>query len=107
MVIIKNLERTIFVLNLENKDYGDHAACKPVDLKFTLPAEIDGKAGTRHIEKRVPTSITWLGGAESEPLPDAVADVPQIRFRVAHGLMSVLRLPGKVEEPAEHVIEID
>lgn len=109
MVIIRNLARTLFVLNLEHRDYSGHAACKPQELKFVLPAETeDGTKGTRHIEKKVPASITWLAGQESEPLPDAVAEAPQIRLRVAQGLMSVVRLPeAPTPHAEEHVIEIE
>jgi len=110
MVTIKNNAREAFVVNLDpNADYADHPECKGSRFKLAQTVELpDGHVGTRHYERTLPGSLTWLAGETKANLPDAVAKLPQLARRVLLGLMTVTveAEPEVAIDVTEEVVEL-
>lgn len=82
---------SIFCANLDvTKDYGGHPRCTRARSVMDLPVHDDSGAfiGIRHRDIELAGSITWLAGEELT-LPAEVAELPQVKARIAARKMIV------------------
>lgn len=92
MVILKNKGRVVRTYNLPHAQFcgPDRCACSLVEHPQTVVGDA-GQAGVRMVQRRVCSSLTIMGGAESAPLPDAVTNCPDVRADLDQHVLAVVQ----------------
>lgn len=91
MIILKNVSRRAKVFNLPHdivcNDVPGQRGCRCVMTEHRQrehnPAT--GEVGVRHIDRQISDSVHLMPGCSSEPMPESVTAVPEIRAALASG----------------------
>jgi hypothetical protein len=85
MVTLRNGSRRIQVFNLPHEQYcaDDECYCETREQQQRILDPQTGDYGMASLEKRIPGSITFLGGETKGDLPDSILACPDIKAALA------------------------